>query len=204
MRSSANNLSWRAIVLIVLTLAAIEAHELGHLAAYHAFGYSAAMSLQRVMPPPGVPHAIDILAKLAGPVTSLGFAAMLIGIARGRASFAWSTAAFTNATLRLLPLAMDVQRAVRGMSPFSDGGEVARAITGSPMGRVGILIVFVAASMVLTVMAARTYGIARRRAVAIGAIYLATLATGIAVIIADELLGWDRPPAAATPPRSNP
>jgi hypothetical protein len=43
--------------------------------------------------------------------------------------FGWTTASFTNASIRLFPCAMDFVRAVRGRPLFSDEGDVALALT---------------------------------------------------------------------------
>jgi hypothetical protein len=190
-------------IVVALTFVAIELHELGHFAMYHMLGYSARMSLQRTIPALDVPPHVDLIAKLAGPLASLLAAALLTVVARRVSSFAWSTAAFTNATLRLLPLAMDVQRSLRGKPAFSDEGEVARALSASVAGQLGVLALFVVVSVVLSVLAARTYRFARHRTAKIAGIFLTTMVVGICVVIADELLGWDKlPPPAAAPGRS--
>ena len=63
-----------------------------------------------------------------------------------RSSFFWVTAAFTNATLRLFPLVMDIIQAIAKATPFSDEGDVVLAMTTNPAARavllLGILAVF--------------------------------------------------------------
>jgi len=86
------------------------------------------MSLQRVTPIGDIPTWIDHWAKFAGPAVSLVAGATLLLVARSRHNFAWITASFTNASIRLFPCLMDLLHAIKGGRPFSDEGEVALAL----------------------------------------------------------------------------
>jgi len=184
-----SGLRW-VVVIVALTLLAIEIHELGHLLTYLAFGYPARMSLQRVTPLGDVPTRIDLWAKFAGPAVSLVGAAIFLAVARRHShGFVWVTASFTNASLRLFPCTMDLLRAFKGGPPFSDEGEVALAFTAGHFGRSAFIALALCLSLVLTILAAREYRFQRYRIVKSILIYLLTLTVGIAVVIADELLG---------------
>ena len=74
-----------------------------------------------------VPAWHDLLAKLAGPLASLLAGAICLAIARRRPGFGWATAAFTNASLRLLPLAFDLARALRGGAGSRPGWSISGA-----------------------------------------------------------------------------
>jgi hypothetical protein len=121
-------------------------------------------------------------------VVSLVAAAGCLLAARRRPGFAWATAAFTNASLRLFPLAMDVARALRLAPPFSDEGVVARAVSATVAGRLGLLALPIVASLLLTVLAARAYRFGARAGLKALAVYLLSLLVGIGVVIVDELL----------------
>ena len=181
-----------AAIIILLTWLAIEIHEAGHFVTYRLFGYHAHMSLQRVMPLGEVPAGIDHLAKVAGPAISLIAAAMLLLIARRGRGFGWVTASFTNASLRLFPCAMDLVRAIKGARPFSDEGEVAIAFTSTPAGRTAVILMVMIVALTLTVLAGRQYRFQKHRLAKSIAIYLLSLAVGVGVVIADELLGWSK------------
>ena len=107
-------------------------------------------------------------------------------------TFVWATAAFTQASLRLFPLGFDLVRAIRGAVPFSDEGELARAVSGAVPIRVALVLVCCAVFGTLSVLAARTFPFRRRRWLGVAAVYLGSLAVGIGAVLADELLGHPR------------
>lgn len=181
-----------AAIVVLLTWLAIEVHELGHFMTYMLFGYRARMSLQRVTPIGDVPAWIDHVAKFAGPAVSLMAGATLLLVARARHVFGWATASFTNASLRFFPCTMDLFRALKSRPPFSDEGEVVLAFTSSPMGRASLILVVMALSLGLTVLAAREYRFQKYRFGKSILIYTLSLAVGIGVVILDELLGWSK------------
>jgi hypothetical protein len=78
---------------------------------------------------------------------------LLVAVARRHRTFAWATAAFTQASLRLFPLAFDLVRAVRGTAPFSDEGELALSVSTAAPVRV---VVACAVFGTLTALAARS------------------------------------------------
>lgn len=180
------------LIIILLTWVAIELHEFGHFMTYTLFGYPARMSLQRVTPVGDVPAWIDHWAKFAGPAVSLLAGAILLPVARRNHSFSWVTASFTNASLRLFPCVMDLNRALRGSSPFSDEGEVALAFTSSALGRSALILLAIGISLTLTVFAARQYRFQSKPILKSFLIYALSLSVGIGVVILDELLGWSR------------
>lgn len=180
------------LIIVLLTWGAIELHELGHFTTYILFGYHARMSLQRVTPVGDVPAWIDHWAKFAGPAVSLLTGAILLLVARQSHGFAWVTASFTNASLRLFPCVMDFNRAVRGSRPFSDEGEVALAFTSSALGRSALILLVIGISLGLTVFAARQYRFQSKPIVKSLLVYVLSLTVGIGVVILDELLGWSR------------
>jgi len=79
-----------------------------------------------------------------GPLVTLLLSAVLVAVARRHRTFVWATAAFTQASLRLFPLAFDLVRAARGAAPFSDEGELALAVS-TPI-PVRVALVFVASA----------------------------------------------------------
>ena len=178
----------RIALVVLLTLAAIVIHETGHFLVYTAAGYPTAITLQSVTPVGDVEPVLGHWAMLAGPVMSWIAAVILIIAAAGRPAFAWAAAAFTNASLRLFPCGMDLVRALTNSHPFSDEGDVAMALTTSPIGRSAILLLAIAVSMTLTVLAARRFRFAHWSALKSLGVYALSLAVGIAVIIADELI----------------
>jgi hypothetical protein len=98
------------------------------------------------------------------------------------------TASFTNATLRLFPLTMDLLRAAKGRPPFSDEGEVALALLGGATGgRLAALSAVLAVSLLLAVLAGREYHFRGRAFFKNVAVYVFSLGIGIAVVIVDEL-----------------
>jgi hypothetical protein len=179
-------------IVVLLTWLAIEVHELGHLVTYMLFGYRARMSLQRVTPIGDVPAWIDHWAKFAGPTVSLLAGALLLLVARKSHGFAWVTASFTNASLRLFPCVMDLNRAVRGAKPFSDEGDVALAFTSSALGRSVLILLVIGVSLTLTVFAARQYRFQSKPLLKSLLVYVLSLAVGIGVVILDELSGLSK------------
>jgi len=177
----------RVGVIAILTLAAIALHELGHYLVYTAGGYPVVVTLQSVHPAGAVPRDLDDWAKAAGPAVSVAAAALFLWVCRARQAFAWVTAAFTNATLRLFPLTMDIVRAVRQKPPFSDEGEVALAWLGQGGGRLGGLGAMAVLCLALTVLAAREYRFSGRPVLKAIAVYAVSLAVGIGVVLVDEL-----------------
>ena len=178
----------RAAIIVLLTALSIELHELAHFAAYELAGDPARLGLQRVDPLVPVPLGVHVVAKLAGPLMSLIAATALVIAARRRGGFVWATAAFTNATIRLLPLVLDVIAALRGAKPFSDEGVVALEASTSGAVRAVLLAVALVPSIVLTVAAVRAYGFERRGALKAIAIYALSLAVGILAVIGDDLM----------------
>jgi hypothetical protein len=179
----------RVGTIALMAWVAIELHELGHLLAYSVAGYPARMSFQRVDPTVAVPGPVRLWAELAGPVASLVAAAVLLAIALRRPGFAWITAAFASASIRLLPCAMDLVRAVRGARPFSDEGEVAMALTTSRPGRAGLVLLALLPGLWLTARTAREYRFRGHAAVKAVLVYALTLSVGIFAILLDDLLG---------------
>jgi hypothetical protein len=175
-------------VVVLLTLASIALHESGHFFVYKIGGYPVRITLQSVRPIGDVNPQLDHVAVAAGPAFSLVAAIVCLLIARRRLSFVWVTAAFTNATLRLFPLAMDAFRAIRNAKPFSDEGVVVMAITMNRRGRATLVLGMMAIFVSLGVMAARHYGFQKHLVGKSVAIYLLSLSVGITVVIVDELL----------------
>jgi hypothetical protein len=83
---------------------------------------------------------------------------------------------------------MDIGRAVKGATPFSHEGEVARAFASSAVGRLSVLAVPVALSVLLIVLTGREYPFRSHRMLKVTGIYLLSLVVGISVVILDELL----------------
>lgn len=184
------DLAKRLGIVLALAWLSIEIHELGHLAVYRLGGYPARLSFQRVDPIGPVPPAVRVVAKAAGPVVSLVAATLLLAMARRRRSFGWATAAFTNASIRILPCTMDLVRAVRSRAPFSDEGDVVLAFTARPAARTALVAVPLLLSLLLTVGAARAWRFERHAFLKSAGIYALTLALGIGVILLDDLLGF--------------
>jgi hypothetical protein len=179
----------RAGVVILLSAVAIELHELGHRAVFFLTGTPARMGFQRVDPTVPVSQALWLWGKAGGPLVTLVLAVAFVAVARRRGTFGWATAAFTQASLRLFPLTLDLLRAVRGAPPFSDEGELARAVSGAVPVRVALLLVAWGIFGVLSFLAAGTFPFRRRRWLGVTAVYLGSLAVGIGAALADELLG---------------
>ena len=177
----------RLLALVLLSWLAIEIHEMGHFLFYLLAGYHAQISLQQTTPVGDVPMSTEHAALLAGPAVSALAAVIFLLVARSRPGFGWAMAAFTNASLRLFPLTMDLIRAVQNGRPFSDEGTVAAMVAGSPAMRVCMVAVPFVLFLVLTVLAGRMFRFRRRAALKVFGIYAATLAIGIGVVIVDEL-----------------
>ena len=185
---NARDLASRAAIVALLTIAAIVVHESGHFIGYRLAGYPVHVTLQSVHPVGAVNPSLDLWAKAAGPAVSLVAAVACLAVAQRRRSFTWATASFTNASLRLFPLLMDLLRAVKGAPAFSDEGEVARAVVSSNIPRATMLALLIGISLLVTTAAARQYHFARRPVLKSLCIYVVSLAVGIAVVIVDELL----------------
>jgi hypothetical protein len=178
----------RVGIVVLFALTSIAFHELGHFIVYRLGGCPVRITLQSVRPIGYVSAPLDHLALAAGPAFSLIAAVVCLFLAWRRPSFFWVTAAFTNATLRLFPLAMDMSRVIEKAEPFSDEGNLALAITTNRAGRVTFLLVAFIIFLSLTVVVARRYNFEKHRAAKVVGIYLLSLAAGIAVVLIDELL----------------
>ncbi len=179
----------RATLVTVLSAAAIELHELGHRAVFWLSGTPARMGFQRVDPTVPVSESLRLWGKAGGPLVTLALAIVLLAIAQRRPSFAWATAAFTQASLRLFPLTFDLERAVGGARPFSDEGEIVLALTRVPAERFTILLAVWLGFGTLSFLAARTFPFRRQRWLGVTAVYLGSLAIGVGAAVADDLLG---------------
>ena len=178
----------RAGLVVLLTIAAIAFHEFGHFIVYWIGGCPVRITLQSVRPIGNVSAPLNDLALAAGPAFSLIAAVVCLVLARRRPSFFWVTAAFTNATLRLFPLIMDVLRVFEKAAPFSDEGNLAIAIMTNPAGRVILLLGVFAVFLWLTVLVARLYDFVKHSTAKAVGIYLLSLLSGIAIVLIDELL----------------
>ncbi|MGZ6162938.1 MAG: hypothetical protein ACXWLS_06390 [Myxococcaceae bacterium] len=180
----------RAALVLLLSAAAIELHELGHRCVFWLTGTPARMGFQRVDPTVPVSEAVRLWGKAGGPLLTLVLAVVFLAMARRRPSFGWSTAAFTQASLRLLPLSFDLLRAIHGTRPFSDEGDLALAVSSSPSIRTALVLAAWLLFGGLSFVAARTYPVVRRkRWPVVLAVYLGSLVVGIAAVLGDELLG---------------
>jgi len=175
-------------IIVLLSLVSIPLHELGHYIVYKFADIPVHITFQSVRPITPVSGRVSVLGLAAGPAFSLTAALVCLLIARHRPGFFWSTAAFTNATIRLLPCVMDVLRAVQGSTPFSDEGDFALALTHSPFSRAVVILCFLVVAGILTVLAARQYRFQKYGTLKVLGIYLVSLGTGIGVLIVDELL----------------
>src|SRR5262245_19652333 len=162
--------------------------ELGHYLVYSLAGQPVSVSLQSVRPVGAVDPSLDFWAKAAGPATSLLVGGACLLASRARSSFALATAALTNSSIRVFPLVMDLVRAARAARPFSDEGEVAQALVSGAAGRFLLITLPLLASLGLSAVAVRRYRFERHVTAKGFGLYLVTLAIGIAVVIADELL----------------
>lgn len=181
-------LARRLGIVVFLSLISIPLHELGHYIVYKSANIPAHITFQSVRPIVSITGPIAMLGLAGGPAFSLIAAIACLLIAKQRPGFFWITAAFTNATLRLFPCAMDLLHAIQGKMPFSDEGEIAMMLTQSSFARFLVVLCFFAAAAILTILAARSYRFHRYTSVKAFGIYLVSLATGICILIVDELL----------------
>jgi hypothetical protein len=175
-------------IVVLLAMVSIAFHESGHFIVYRLAGCPVRITLQSVRPTGNVSGPLNLLALAAGPSFSLIAAVLCLLLARRRPGFFWVTAAFTNATLRLFPLVLDIVQAIEKTTPFSDEGDVVLAITTSPGARVALLLGVFAVFLSLTVVVSRCYRFEKHRAAKIVGIYLLSLAVGIAIVLIDEML----------------
>jgi hypothetical protein len=175
-------------IVVLLAIVSIVFHDFGHFTVYRLAGCPVRVTLQSVRPIGNVSAPLNLLALAAGPAFSLIAAVLCLLVAWRRPSFFWVTAAFTNATLRLFPLAMDIVQAIEKTVPFSDEGDVVIAITTNPAARAILLLSVFAVFLSLTVVVARRYSFEKHRAAKSVGIYLLSLAVGIAVLFIDEML----------------
>jgi hypothetical protein len=136
------SLAQRVGIIVLLSLVSNPLHELGHYAVYKLDTVPVHITLQSVRPIAPISGPVAVLGLAGGPAFSLVAALACLLIARHRPGFFWATAAFTNATLRLFPCAMELVRALRGTTPFSDEGDIAVALTHSSTARSFIVLVF--------------------------------------------------------------
>jgi hypothetical protein len=175
-------------IVVLLAIASIPLHELGHFIVYKLGGCPVRITLQSVRPIGSVSVPLNLLALAAGPAFSLTAAVACLLIAWRRPSFFWVTSAFTNASLRLLPLCIDIVRATQKATPFSDEGDVVIAFTTNPAARASLLLGILAVFVALTVLVSRRYSFEKHRAAKLLGIYLLSVAVGIAVVLVDEVL----------------
>lgn len=173
---------------MALTIVAIALHESGHFLVYALAGVPTRITLQSVHAAGPVDPTLDAWAKTAGPAMSVIAAILLLAIARRRSEFGWVTAAFTNGSLRIFPMAMDFLRAAANAHPFSDEGDVVYALTTRRNGRIALLLVPAMIYLVLTGLAGREYHFRTKGVLKTVGIYLLTIVVGIGIIIVDELL----------------
>lgn len=182
------SLTRRLGVIVFLSLVSIILHELGHYCVYRWANIAVHITLQSVSPITPVSGAVAVLGLAAGPVFSVVAAMACLLIAQQRHGFFWPTAAFTNASIRLFPCAMDLLRAFSGGTPFSDEGNIALALTHSLIVRCLLILCVFAVSGILTVLAARQYRFQKHSLVKVLGIYLLSLGVGIGVVVIDGLL----------------
>ena len=179
----------RAGIIALLTLVAIAIHESGHFIVYKLGGYPVRISLQSVRPMGSVDPRWNTVALAAGPAMSVVAALVFLYLARRHQyGFAWVTAAFTNASLRTFPCAMDLVRALKSAHPFSDEGDVILAFTTATAPRTISVAILLVAYVSLTIVVGRRYDFTKYRGLKAAGVYLLSLAVGIAVVIVDELL----------------
>jgi hypothetical protein len=175
-------------VIVLLAIVSIAFHEFGHFTVYRLAGCPVRITLQSVRPIGHVNASLNLVALAAGPAFSLIGAVLCLLLAWRRPGFFWITAAFTNSTLRLVPLVIDVTQAIEKTTPFSDEGDVVLAITTNPVARAFILLGVFAVFLSLTVVVARRYRFEKHRVAKIVGIYLLSLAVGIAILLIDQML----------------
>jgi hypothetical protein len=183
------SLMGRAAIVVVLALLSIEVHELGHYAVYALAGHPAHMSFQRVSPVKPVSESLIHMGLLGGPALSFLAAMVFLLAARRWPSFALVTASFTNASLRVFPCLMDLIRALNSGHPFSDEGELTLAFTINGISRIIVMVLVLGLWLGLSALVAREYDFRTKKWPKVLAIYLLSLAVGIATVIVDELLG---------------
>jgi len=188
LRMKSVTIAQRLGIVVLLAIVSIVVHEFGHFIVYRLAGCPVRITLQSVRPTGHVSAPLSLLALAAGPAFSLIAAVLCLLLAWRRPSFFWVTAAFTNATLRLFPLVMDIVQAIAKTTPFSDEGDVVIAITTNPGARAVLLLGVFAVFLSLTVMVARRYRFEKHRAAKIVGIYLLSLAVGIAILLIDGML----------------
>lgn len=175
-------------IIVLLSLVSIPLHELGHYTVYKLADIPVHVTFQSVRPLASISGPVAELGLVAGPAYSMIAAVVCLLIARRRPGFFWPTAAFTNATIRLLPCVMDLLRVSQGGTPFSDEGDFALALTHSPLARSVVILCVFAVAAVLTVLAARQYHFRKYSALKVLGIYLLSLGVGIGVLIVDGIL----------------
>ena len=181
------SLARRVVIIVVLALGSIAIHEFGHFVVYKAARVPVHVTLQSVRAVGYVDPVVDLWGKFAGPALSWIAAVGFLAVARRKPGFVWTTASFTNASLRLFPCAMDLLRAFKNAKPFSDEGDIALAISKGAHGRELIVLAALGLSFVLTVLAARHYHFTGKGRLKAVGIYLLSLAVGIGVVLVDEL-----------------
>lgn len=175
-------------VIVLLSLMSIPLHELGHYTVYRLTDIPVHITLQSVRPITSISGPIAVLGLAAGPAFSVVAALACLLIAQQRPGFFWATAAFTNASIRLVPCAMDLLRAFSGGAPFSDEGDIAVALTHSVVARCLLILCVFAVSAILTVLAAHQYHYQKHSMLKVLGIYLLSLGVGIGVVLVDGLL----------------
>lgn len=183
-----SSLAGRLGIVALLSLVSIPLHEFGHYTVYRLAGIPVHITLQSVRPVAPVSGPIGVLGSAAGPAFSLIAALISLVVAQYHPGFFWATAAFTNATLRLFPCSLDLLRAVQKDTPFSDEGDIALAVTHSPITRVLVILGVLVVAAVLAVLAARQYSFPKYKALKVIGIYLLSLAVGICVVLVDGML----------------
>ena len=182
------SLTRRVFIIVLLSLVSIPLHELGHYTVYKLANIPVHVTFQSVRPIAPIRGPVAELGLVAGPAFSLIAAVVCLLIARHRPVFFWPTAAFTNATIRLLPCTMDLLRVFQGGMPFSDEGDFALALTHSPIARSVVILCFFTIAAILTTLAARQYHFQKYGTLKLVGIYLLSLGIGIGVLIVDGLL----------------
>ena len=175
-------------IVFLFTLLSIAIHESGHFLVYTLADYPVKVTLQSVSPIGSVEPSADRWAKLAGPAASWVAALAFLFLALHRPGFTWATASLTNASIRVFPCFMDLFRAIQNGRPFSDEGDVAVSLTSTQGGRIAVVLAAIALSFVLMALSGRQYHFARRGTLKVAGIYFLSLATGIAVVLVDELI----------------
>lgn len=176
-------------VVVLLTLASIVIHESGHFIVYKLGGYPVRLTLQSVQPVGTVDPRWNAVALAAGPILSVIAAIVCTALAQRHGnSFAWVTAAFTNATLRIFPATMELIRAVTAGHPFSDEDAVIAAMSKHVGPRVIGTALVLACYVGLSAVIARRYHFTNHRMLKATLVYLVSLAVGIAIVIVDEAI----------------